>query len=50
MQCAILSIVQTCPHLGIDPNAYLEHLLTVPASGDASIDELLPDRWRTANM
>jgi len=47
---AILSIVQTCQHLGIDLNAYLEHALTTLARGHANIDELLPDRWQADNM
>jgi hypothetical protein len=47
---AILSIVQTCQHWGVDFNADLEHLLTALASGDVNVDELLPDRWPAANM
>jgi predicted hydrolase (HD superfamily) len=42
--------VQTCQHLGVDLNAYLEHALTALARGDANIDEFLPDRWQAANM
>lgn len=46
-QMALLSLIQTCRHLEINPQEYLDDIfarvLTHPAS---RIDELLPDQWK----
>lgn len=46
-QMALLSLIQTCRHLGIKPQEYLEdifsRILTHPAS---RLSELLPDAWK----
>jgi transposase len=45
----ILSLVQTCRNLGINPQAYLEEVLRRIMSHPAKqIHELLPDRWQAA--
>ncbi|WP_432819297.1 transposase domain-containing protein [Trichloromonas sp.] len=42
----ILSLIQTCRNLGINPQEYLEDVLRRIMSHPAKrIDELLPDRW-----
>ena len=42
----ILSLVQTCKHLGIDPYAYLEDVLArIMSHNSQKIYELLPDFW-----
>ncbi len=42
----ILSLIQTCRNLGINPQQYLEDVLRRIMSHPAKrIDELLPDRW-----
>lgn len=46
---AILSLVQTCRHLDIDPYAYLLDVLTrLPAQPQDRLHELLPDYWANA--
>ncbi len=46
-QMALLSLIQTCRHLGINPHNYLEdifgRILTHPAS---RLADLLPDKWK----
>jgi hypothetical protein len=45
----ILSLVQTCRNLGINPQEYLEDVLRRIMSHPAKqIDQLLPDKWLTA--
>jgi transposase len=47
----LLSLVQTCRNLGINPQAYLEDVLRRIMSHPARrIDELLPDRWLAAKQ
>ena len=47
----ILSLVQTCRNLGIDPQEYLEDVLRRIMSHPAKqIDQLLPDTWRAARL
>ena len=42
----ILSLVQTCKHLGIDPYAYLEDVLArIMSHNSQKIYQLLPDFW-----
>jgi transposase len=42
----ILSLVQTCRHLKIDPSKYLEDVLTrIMGHNSQKLDELLPDQW-----
>ena len=42
----ILSLVQTCRHLKIDPSKYLENVLTrIMEHNSQKLDELLPDQW-----
>ncbi len=42
----ILSLIQTCRNLGINPQEYLKDVLRRIMSHPAKrIDELLPDRW-----
>jgi len=46
----ILSLVQTCRNLGINPQEYLEDVLRRIMSHPAKlIDQLLPDVWLTAS-
>lgn len=48
---AIPSLVQTCQHLKIDPDAYLADMLAkLPSCPPENLDALLPDRWQSANM
>ena len=43
----LLSLVQTCRHLNINPREYLEDILKRIMSHPASkLDELLPDQWQ----
>ena len=47
----ILSLVQTCRNLGINPQDYLEDVLRRIMSHPAKqIDQLLPDNWRAAKQ
>ena len=47
----ILSLVQTCRNLGINPQEYLEDVLRRIMSYPAKqIDQLLPDNWRAAKQ
>jgi transposase len=47
----ILSLVQTCRHLNINPQDYLEDVLRRIMGHPASrIEELLPDQWQTARQ
>lgn len=42
----ILSLVQTCRHLGINPQHYLEFVLeNIMDWNSQNLEELLPDRW-----
>jgi hypothetical protein len=46
----ILSLVQTCRALGIDPGKYLNDILDRFMGHPANrIEELLPDKWKAAN-
>ena len=43
---AILSLVQTCRHLGINPQQYLEFVLeNILEWNSQKLDQLLPDVW-----
>ncbi len=45
----VLSLVQTCRGLGINPREYLEDVMRRLMSHNAKkLDELLPDRWLAA--
>ena len=47
----ILSLVQTCRNLGINPQEYLEDVLRRIMSHPAKqIDQLLPDKWHAAKQ
>ena len=47
----MLSLIQTCRHLDINPQEYLEDVLRRIMSHPAlRIDELLPDRWQAARQ
>ncbi|MCA0313161.1 MAG: transposase domain-containing protein, partial [Candidatus Melainabacteria bacterium] len=42
----ILSLIETCKRLGINPVAYLKDVLTrLPNAKSSQIDDFLPDRW-----
>ncbi|WP_161807431.1 transposase domain-containing protein [Geoalkalibacter ferrihydriticus] len=42
----MLSLVQTCRNMGINPQAYLENVLRrIMGHPARRIDELLPDQW-----
>lgn len=42
----ILSVIETCKRLGINPVAYLKDVLTrLPNAKTSQIDDFLPDRW-----
>lgn len=42
----IMSIIETCKRLGINPFAYMKDVLTrFPSATTAQIDDFLPDRW-----
>ena len=46
-----MSLIQTCRHLNINPQEYLEDVLRRIMSHPARrIDELLPDRWQAARQ
>ena len=46
----ILSIVQTCKHLGVDVQAYLEDVLSrIMSHNSQKVYELLPDEWAKSN-
>ena len=46
----MLSLIQTCRHLNVNPQDYLEDVLRRPMSHPASrIEELLPDQWLVAS-
>jgi transposase len=43
---AIMSIIETCKRLGINPFEYLKDVLTrFPSAKTSQIDDFLPDRW-----
>jgi hypothetical protein len=47
----IMSLIQTCRHLGINPQEYLEDLLRrIMGHPARQIEELLPDRWLAARQ
>ena len=47
---AILSLVQTCRHLNIDPAKYLEDVLRkIMGYNSQKLHELLPDKWAKMN-
>ena len=47
----ILSLIQTCRHLGINPQQYLEDVLRrIMGHPARRIEELLPDRWLAARQ
>jgi transposase len=47
----ILSLIQTCRHLGINPQEYLEDVLRrIMGHPARQIEELLPDRWMIARQ
>jgi hypothetical protein len=47
----ILSLIQTCRHLNINPQEYLEDVLRRIMSHPAKrIEDLLPDRWLAARQ
>ncbi len=42
----IMSIVETCKRLGINPFEYMKDVLTrLPSATSSQIDDFLPDRW-----
>lgn len=42
----IMSIIETCKRLGINPFAYMKDVLTrFPSAKTSQIDDFLPDRW-----
>jgi transposase len=42
----IMSLIETCKRLGINPVEYLKDVLTrLPSAKTSEIDEFLPDRW-----
>jgi transposase len=42
----IMSIIETCKHLGINPFTYMKDVLTLfPSAKTSQIDDFLPDRW-----
>lgn len=42
----LMSLIETCKRLGINPFEYLKDLLTrLPSAKTSQIDEFLPDRW-----
>ncbi|TXI88658.1 MAG: transposase, partial [Burkholderiaceae bacterium] len=42
----ILSLIETCKRLGINPVAYLKDVLTrLPNVKTSQVDDFLPDRW-----
>jgi len=47
----ILSLIQTCRHLGVNPQEYLEDVLRrIMGHPSRRIEELLPDRWLVARQ
>ena len=47
----LLSLVQSCRNLGINPQTYLEDVLRrIMGHPARKIDELLPDRWLAAKQ
>jgi len=47
----LYSVVGTCKHLGVEPWAYLQDVLTrLPATRVGSLDDFLPDRWQAARQ
>ncbi len=45
----LFSFASTCQRLGVEPWAYLRDVLTqLPALGVRSVEDLLPDRWQSA--
>jgi len=42
----IMSVIETCKRLGINPFEYMQDVLTrLPAAKTSQIDDFLPDRW-----
>ena len=42
----LMSLIETCKRLGINPFAYLKDVLTrCPSAKTSQVDEFLPDRW-----
>ena len=47
----LYSVVGTCKHLGLDPFAYLQDVLTrLPTTRVGPLDHFLPDRWQAARQ
>jgi transposase len=45
----IMSLIETCKRLGINPFEYMKDLLTrFPSAKTSEIDDFLPDRWLAA--
>ena len=47
----LFSFTSTCQHLGVEPWAYLQDVLTrLPTTPAAQLGDLLPDHWQAARL